>query len=156
MSGLDIVIIVVIILAVLAFALYRLNKWAYKKIDTQNAAIEQTKMTQKAYIISKKRDKIENVNLPKVVYEKLPFYAKFIKMNFVQCKIGPQIVTLMAQKNVYEALPVKKSVTVDIAGLYIVGMKGMKSEEEMKQIKKEKKQKEKEAKKEAKKQEKKG
>ena len=60
-------------------------------------------------------------------------------MNFVKAKIGPQIMTLICDKNVYNALPLKKNVKVELAGIYISNMQGLKSKEEMKALAKEKK-----------------
>lgn len=148
MGWTDIAIIAVIVIAILVFAFYKLNKWAYGKMNAQNEMMEQYKMVQTAYIIDKKRDKITNVNMPKNIMEQIPKRAKYIKMNFVKAKIGPQIITLIAaDKNVYNALPLKKSVKIEISGLYVVGMAGLKSAQEMKTIEKEKKEKAKLAKK---------
>lgn len=148
MGWTDVLLIAVLVIAVIVFALYALNKWATKKMSAQNEMMEQHRMTQTAYIIDKKRDKITNVNMPKMVMEQIPKRAKLIKMNFVKAKIGPQIVTLIAaDKNVYNALPLKKSVKIDISGLYIVSMAGLKSAEQMRTIEKEKKEKAKLAKK---------
>ncbi len=145
-------LLVVIIIAIIGCILYFLNKKAYQKMDEQNEMIEQNKMLQTAYIIDKKRDRITNVDsMPKAVLTQMPKWGKFIKMNFVRAKIGPQIVTLMADKSVFNALPVKKTVKIEMAGMYIVNMVGMKSAEEMKAIEKAKKQKAKEEKKAAKK-----
>ena len=71
-------------------------------------------------------------------------------MYFVKVKIGPQILTLLTDKRVYNALPTKKSVKIEVAGLYITNMIGMKSPEEMKKAEKAKKEKAKEEKKLAK------
>lgn len=147
-TGGDIFLIVAVIVVAVIVGLYFLNRWAYKKLDAQNEAVNQHKMTQQAYIIDKKRCRITQINnMPKAVYTSLPKVAKYMKMNFVQCKIGPQIVTLIADKRVYNAIPLKKTVKIEIAGLYIVNMIGMKSIEEEKAAKKAKKEKEKEAKK---------
>lgn len=143
MTGMDIFILVVIILGLIFFGLYSLNKWAYKKMDQQQTTIEKTKQHATVYVIDKKRDKITNVNFPKAVIEQVPKYYRAVKMNFVQVKIGPQIVTMMCDKNVYNAIPTKKNVKVEIAGMYIVSVQGMKSAEEMKKIAKEKKAREK-------------
>lgn len=148
MGWTDIILIIAVVAVVLVFAFYALNKWAYKKMNAQNELIEQHKMQQTAYIIDKKRDKITNVGMPKMVMEQIPKRAKYIKMNFVKAKIGPQILTLIAaDKNLFNALPVKKSVKVEISGLYLVGMAGLKSASEMKTIEKQKKEKAKLAKK---------
>jgi hypothetical protein epulo_04774 len=148
MGWTDILLIAVVVIAIIVFAFYSLNKWVSKKMSAQNEMMEQHKMLQTAYIIDKKRDKITNVNMPKVVMEQIPKRTKYIKMNFVKAKIGPQIVTLIAaDKNIYNALPIKKNVKIEIAGLYVVGMVGLKSAQEMKAIEKSKKEKAKLAKK---------
>lgn len=143
MTFADIMLLTIIIVAVVVAGFFFLNRWAYKKMDEQQAVINQQKMTQNAYIIDKKHDKITNVHMPKVVMDNLPRRAKLMKMYFAQVKIGPQILTLICDKNVYNALPLKKSVKIEIAGLYIVNVIGMKSAEEMKAKAKEKKAKEK-------------
>jgi hypothetical protein len=145
MSAADWLLIIFIIICAVVAGVYFLNKWAYKKMDEQNQVIAQHKMSATIYVISKKRDKITNIKLPKAVAEQIPARAKLVKMYFVQAKVGPQIMTLIAEKNIYEALPLKKNVKVEIAGIYIVGMQGLKSAEKIKEEKKAKKQKEKEA-----------
>ncbi len=143
MSGLDIIIIVVAVVA----GLYFLNKWAYQKMDTQQQMINNVKTLTNMYVIDKKKAKITEVNMPKVVTENMPKMYKFIKMRFVQAKIGPQIVTLICDKRIFDIIPVKKNIKAELAGIYIVSIPGMKSLDE---IKKEKKEKNKTAKKEKK------
>jgi hypothetical protein len=139
----DIILLVMLIVVVVVGLFFFINRWAFKKMDEQQTIINQQKMTQTAYIIDKKRDKITNINMPKAVMDNLPKRATLMKMYFAQVKIGPQIVTLICDKNVYNALPLKKSVKIEIAGLYIVNIVGMKSPEEMRKLAKEKKAKEK-------------
>lgn len=147
----DWLILIVVIVAIIAGILLFINKKAYKRMDQQNEMIEQHKMLQTAYIIDKARDRITNVkSLPKAVIEQVPKWSKYMKMYFVKAKIGPQIVTLITDKKVYNALPVNKSVKIEIAGLYIVNMIGMKSPEQLRKIEKAKKEKAKADKKAAK------
>ena len=151
MSWGDWLILIVVIIAVIAGVLVYLNKKAYKRMNEQNEMIEQHKMLQTAYIIDKSRDRMQNItSLPKAVTENVPKWSKFMKMCFVKVKIGPQILTLITDKRVYNALPVKKSVKIEIAGLYIVNMIGMKSPEQIKAEEKAKKEKDKAEKKAAK------
>ncbi len=137
----DIIIILLVVVGIIGIALYFLNKWASAKMTEQDQMIEQTKQTANIYVIDKKKDKIDNVNMPKIVVDQMPKRMKIMKMYFVKAKIGPQIMTLICQKDVFNALTVKKNYKVDLAGIYIVSVSGMKSKEEMKAIKKEKKQK---------------
>ena len=54
------------------------------------------------------------------------------KTNMVRAKVGPQIVTLLCDKPVYNVLPVKKTLKVELAGMYIIGMTGLNLEDKKK------------------------
>lgn len=138
MNASDIILLGIMLLGAAAVGLYFLNRWASRRMSDQQDMIERTKMTVSIYVIDKKKDKPANANLPKAVSEQLPKIYRFMKMPLVKAKVGPQIVTLMCDKQVFEALPIKKNVKVDLAGIYIVGMKGMKSKKEMKERKNQK------------------
>ena len=138
MSAMDIILIVTLAVATVVAGLYFLNKWASKKMTGQQEIIDKTRMVTTIYIIDKKKDKAANVNLPKAAMDQLPKMYRFMKMPFVKAKIGPQIITLMCDNKVFNALPVKKSVKVGLAGIYIADMVGMKTEKEMKEMKKKK------------------
>ena len=148
---LDIILIVVVALGLILGGMYLLNRWASKKVTAQQEMINKTKQAASIYVIDKRHDKAANVTLPKVVTENLPKTTKLMKMYFVKAKIGPQIITLMCEKQVYNALDVKKTFQVELAGIYISHVKGMKTKYEVKQMTKAKKLKRKEAQKEAKK-----
>ena len=135
----EIIMTIVIIISVILGILYFLNQWASKKMGQQQKMIESSKQSITIYVIDKKKDKIANANFPKSVEAQIPKRMKFMKFPLVKAKIGPQIVTLMCDKKVFNALPVKKNAKVELSGGYIVGMKGMKSDKEIKLAKKEKK-----------------
>lgn len=139
MSFIDVMMIGVIVLAIVAGGLYFLNKKATAKMGEAESFIKQNKQLTSIFVIEKKRDKITNVNMPKLVMDQVPFYQKILKNYFVQAKVGPQIITLMCDKTVFNALTEKKNIKVELAGIYIVKVVGMKSKEEMKDIEKQKK-----------------
>ena len=130
----DIIFLVAIIAVVLGLAFYFLNKWATKKTAQQHEMVQQHKQTVSIYVIDKKKDKLTNANLPKAMVAQIPRMGKIMKMPLVKVKVGPQIMTMVCDKAVFEALPLKKTVTVEVAGAYIVGMKGMKTKREMAQM----------------------
>ena len=74
------------------------------------------------------KDKIANAKLPKQVKEQFPKMYRMRKMPLVIAKIGPQITTLLCDEKIYTMLPTKKQVKVELAGLFIVGIKGPKAE----------------------------
>lgn len=137
----DIFLLVTGIVAAIIVGLYFLNRWATKKTGEQQQFVETNKQNMTVFVIDKKKDKAANVSLPKAVKESMPKYSKFMKYYFVQVKVGPQIQVLMCEKHVFNAIPVKKNVKVEIAGIYITQVIGMKSKEEMKEINKAKKKK---------------
>jgi hypothetical protein len=127
----DWAIIVSIVLVIIVAVLYFLNRWAGKRMAQQNEMVEKHKQTVTIYVIDKKKDKITNANLPKAMASQVPRMGKMMKMPLVKAKVGKDIMTLMCDNKVFPALPVKKNVTVEMAGIYIVSMKGMKSKSEL-------------------------
>lgn len=143
----DILIIIFAVIGIIFGLLIWLNRKASKKMDQQQEMINRSKQTTTIFVIDKKRAKITEVNMPKAVTEQMPKAYKFLKLYFVQAKIGPQILTLICDKRVFNAITIKKNIKVELAGIYIVSVVGMKSQRELKEIKKAKKLKEKEEKK---------
>lgn len=135
----DYMIIAVIVAGIIIFALYTINKKLSVKMGNNQELIERSKQTTSIFVIDKKKSKIKEINLPKSVIDQMPKVYKFLKLHFVQAKIGSQIMTLMCDKRTFNAISIKKNIKVEIAGIYIVSVIGMKSVEELKQIKKAKK-----------------
>lgn len=87
--------------------------------------IDQNKTVVQIFVIDKKKEKPTPTNLPKNVFSQLPKTSKLRKMNMVKAKVGPQIVTLMCDKPIYDVLTPKRNVKVELAGIYIVSIVGM-------------------------------
>lgn len=120
----QILLIVGIAAVLVVVGLYFLNRWSGRRMAQQQDMIAKMKQSASIYVIDKKKDKAQNVNLPKVVTEQMPKYARLMKMYFVKAKIGPQIATLMCEKKVYNQIPLKKNIKVELAGMYIVSVGG--------------------------------
>lgn len=126
-----IILIVSILILVAGVGIYFLNNWAGKKQAQQNEMVAQHKQTVSIYVIDKKKDKITNANLPKAMADQVPRLGRMMKMPLVKAKIGAQIMTMVCEAETFKVLPVKKTVTVEVAGAYIVGMKGIKTKMEL-------------------------
>lgn len=120
----DISLIIIFILAAAIAGLYFFNRKNYKKVIEAQDFIQQNKMVTQVFVIDKKFTKPTPENMPKAIYEKLPKMSRMRKMALVKAKVGPQIVTLMCDKNVFEILPTKKSIKLELAGVYIVNVVG--------------------------------
>jgi len=126
-----IIFVLSIIILVVGVAFYFLNSWAGKKQAQQSEMVNQHKQTVSLYVIDKKKDKITNTNLPKAMLDQMPRLGRMFKVPLVKVKIGPQITTMVCEEATFKILPTKKTVTVEVAGAYIVGLKGMKTKMEM-------------------------
>lgn len=128
----DVLIIITVVLAIIVAALYYFNKVSMRKMIQAQDFIENNRATVQIFVIDKKQEKPSTSNLPKAVYEQMPKTTKMRKANLVRAKIGPQIATLICDKPVFNVLPVKKNIKVDLAGMYIVGITGMNLEDKKK------------------------
>lgn len=118
------IIITIVIIAVLALLFY-LNKKNMGKVVQAQEFIEQNKTTVQIFVIDKKLEKPTPANMTKGIYDQLSKPTRMRKMPLVKAKVGPQIVNLMCDKSVYEIVPLKKSIKVELAGIYIVKIHGM-------------------------------
>ena len=132
MNTSDIIIIIIIALAAALFFAYRANRKAMGQMIQAQDFIDANRQTVQIFVIDKKNEKPSASNMPKAVYDQLPKKAKAKKAYLIRAKVGPQIVTLMCDKPVYNVMPVKKNVKVDLAGMYIVGITGMNLEDKKK------------------------
>ena len=117
--GIVLLVIFVILLAVFIGLMIFGNKLR-KQQDEQQA-----KQVMSMLIIDKKKMKLKDANLPKMVLEQTPKYLRGSKMPIVKAKIGPRIMTLMADPKVFDQLPVKAEVKAEVSGIYITGIKSV-------------------------------
>ncbi len=115
-----VIILVVIAALVIAFRIFR--KRMRKRMANQKAVVDQHKVTTSIFVIDKKKGKLADARLPKPVIDQIPTIYKFRKLPLVTAKVGPQIVTLICEEDVFKKLPEKKNVRVDLAGIFIVSI----------------------------------
>ncbi len=120
------VLLVILVIAVIALAvLYFLGRKLEKRQVEQQQLLEMSKQTVSMLIIDKKKMKIKDSGLPKMVYEQTPKYMRWAKVPVVKAKVGPKVMTLMADERVFESLPVKTEAKVVVSGLYITEIKSV-------------------------------
>lgn len=119
-------ILIVIVLAVVAagVVVYRILKnKVKKKMDDQQELVNQHKVPASILVLEKRMDKIANANIPKSVIEQIPKVYKIKKVPIVKAKIGAQVMDLLCDEGVFEKLPERKTVRVDLAGIFIAAVK---------------------------------
>lgn len=96
-------IILVILIAVLV-VLYFLGKRAQKKQEENQAQIEAAKQTVNMLIIDKKRLRIKESGLPQMVIDQTPKLMRRTKLPIVKAKIGPRIMTMVADEKIFDLI----------------------------------------------------
>ena len=120
------VILVILIIAVIVLAvLYFLGNKLQKRQVEQQSMIEAAAQTVSILVIDKKKMKITQTGLPKMVIDQTPKYMRWAKVPIVKAKIGPKVMTLIADERVFQSLPVKTEAKVVMSGIYITQIKSV-------------------------------
>ena len=121
--------IVLIVLGVLLVAFIVFAMTYGKKMQRQQAEAEKAMQANKQYVsilvIDKQKKKLTEAGLPDAVVQSTPRMSRLVKMPVVKAKIGQRVMTLIADQKVYEILPVKKTCTVGLSGIYITELKAV-------------------------------
>lgn len=126
MSKLTIVLLVILVVLIVAcIALYFLGKKAEKKQAEQQEQLDAVKQTVSMLVIDKGRIRLKDAGFPPIVLENTPKYLRRSKVPVVKAKVGPKVMTLMCDAQVYPTIPVKKEVKATVSGIYITGVKGL-------------------------------
>ena len=105
--------------------LYFLGKKMQKKQAEQDAYLAANKQTVSMLVIDKKKVKFKDAGFPQSVIDQAPKMSRGMKVPVVKAKIGPQIMTFIADEKIFDSIPVKKEVKAVISGMYIQGVKNI-------------------------------
>ena len=121
-----IILLVVIAITIAAMVgLYFFGKKTQAKKEEQDAQMAAVAQTVSMLIIDKKKLKIKDSGLPQAVIDQTPWYGRWAKYPVVKAKVGPRVMTLIADESVYEIIPVKKEVKATVSGIYITAVRGL-------------------------------
>ena len=87
-------------------------------------------------IIDKAKLRLKDAGFPSVVVENTPKYLRRSKVPVVKAKIGPKVMILMCDAEIFPMVPVKKEVKATISGIYITAVRGIRGPLETPQKKK--------------------
>ena len=121
-----IVLLVVIAITIAAMvALYFFGKKTQAKKEEQDAQMAAVAQTVSMLIIDKKKLKIKDSGLPQAVIDQTPWYMRWTKLPVVKAKVGPKVMTLIADESIFAEIPVKKEVKATVSGIYITAVRGL-------------------------------
>lgn len=127
------IIVVVAIIAVVV--LYIIGTRLQKKQESSQAQMQAAAQTVSLLVIDKKRMKLKEAGLPKIVVDQTPRYLRGSKVPVIKAKIGPKIMVLICDEKIFDLVPVKKEVKAVLSGIYIMEVKGLRSGLEVKPVK---------------------
>ena len=121
-----IVLLIVLAVLVVAFALlYYFGMRLQRRQVQQKEQMEAMAQTISLLVIDKKKIKLTEAGFPAQVLEQTPKYARRAKVPVVKAKIGPRIMNLMCDPEVFERIPVKTECKVVVSGIYISAIKSV-------------------------------
>lgn len=121
-----IVLLVIIAITIgLIVALYFMGKKAQAKKEEQDAQMAAVAQSISMLIIDKKKMKIKDSGLPQAIIDQTPWYMRWSKLPVVKAKVGPKVMTLIADESVFAEIPVKKEVKATVSGIYITAVRGL-------------------------------
>lgn len=120
-------LIVLVVIIGIFIALYFVGSKLQKKQEASQQEMEANSQSISMLIIDKKRMKLKEAGFPQLVIDQTPKYLRNSKVPVVKAKIGPKITNLMCDEKVFPLIPVKKEVKAVVSGIYIMGVKGLRS-----------------------------
>jgi len=123
--ALIVLIVICAILVIGIIVLTIIGKKSQKKRAEQDAQIAANAQTMSMLIIDKKKMKLKDAGLPAAVLEQAPKILRSSKVPIVKAKVGPKVLSLMCDAEIFDLIPVKKEVKAVVSGLYITGVKGL-------------------------------
>ena len=92
---LNILLVILIIAAIVLAILYFLGNKLQKRQLEHQQMLDAAAQTVSLLVIDKKKLKLTQAGLPKMVVDQTPKYMRWTKVPVVKAKIGPKIVTLL-------------------------------------------------------------
>jgi type II secretory pathway pseudopilin PulG len=124
-TGIIVLLVILVVMIAALVALYFMGKKAQTRQEEQRAQMDAVAQQVSMLIIDKKRLKMKDSGLPEAVISATPWYAKNSKIPVVKAKVGPQMMTLICDAEIFDEMPVKKEVKATVSGLYITKVRGL-------------------------------
>lgn len=127
-TWLTVILIVLAVVLVLLVVLTIVGGKLQKKANSQQEQLAAAAQTVSMLIIDKKKLKLSEANLPKIVTDQVPKYARRAKFPIVKARViggGSKPMNLIADGKVFDMLPVGKECKVSLSGIYITEIKSV-------------------------------
>lgn len=124
MKGWTIALLVILAIAVAVFvALYFVGKHLEKKQAEQQKTLSAAAQTMNLFVIDKKRVRMKDSGLPKIVLDQTPKYLRRAKLPVLKVKVGPRVMTVICDEKIYPQILPKQEIKATVSGIYVTGAK---------------------------------
>ena len=72
-----------------------------------------------------KRMKLKDAGLPQQIMDQTSKFMRRAKLPIVKAKVGPRVMSLIADEQIFDEIPVKKEVKASVSGIYITSVRGI-------------------------------
>lgn len=118
-----IIISVILIAAIVFLAIW--GRKQQKKMDESQKQIEAAAQQMTMLIIDKKKMRLKNAGLPQIVVDSTPRFARLSKVPVVKAKVGPKVMTLISDNEIFDMIPIKQEVKATVSGIYITKVRSL-------------------------------
>ncbi|MCD7761582.1 MAG: hypothetical protein LUI14_00010 [Lachnospiraceae bacterium] len=122
---LKVLLIILVVLVVALVVLYFVGRRMQKKQAAQEQQMEAAKQTVSMLIIDKKMMPLKESGLPQMVIDQTPKLMRRSKLPIVKAKVGPRVMTLVADSKIFDDIPVKREIKAVVSGIYITEVKSV-------------------------------
>ena len=103
--------------------LYILGRRTQKKQEAQEEDMKKQAQPMNFFIIDKKKMRLKDAGLPKIVYDSSPKLARLGKVPVLKVKVANRVMNLVCDAEVYKTLLPKMEVKAQVAGIYVISAK---------------------------------
>ena len=114
-----VLLVILIILVIALVVLYFVGRKMQRKQAAQQEQMEAAKQSVSMLVIDKKIMPLKQSGLPQIVIDQTPKLMRRSKLPIVKAKVGPRIMTLVADSAIFDTIPVKKEIKAVISGIYM-------------------------------------
>ncbi len=112
---------------VVIILLWRATKKQEKRRDEQQEIIDDVAQTYSMLVIDKKKVRLKDADIPDYVKKETPWYGQRAKVPVVRVKVGPNVMNMIADNEIFDLIPVKKEIKAKVAGIYITDVRGIRT-----------------------------
>ncbi len=119
--------IVIAALIVVVILLWRFSKKQEKKRDEQQVILDEMAQTFSLLVIDKKKVRLKDADLPQELKDETPWYGRRSKVPLVKVKVGPRVMNMIADDDIFDLIPIKKEIKATVSGIYITNVRGIRT-----------------------------